>query len=42
MFKPLIAATALLAIVGSSTVYAQQCGHGDARLSSSTGRALMT
>ena len=31
MFKPMIAATALLTIVGSSTVYAQQCGHGDAR-----------
>jgi len=31
MFKPMIAATALLAVVGSSTVYAQQCGHGDAR-----------
>ncbi len=31
MFKPMVAATALLAIVGSSTVYAQQCGHSDAR-----------
>jgi len=31
MFKPMLAATAVLAIVGSSTVYAQQCGHGDAR-----------
>jgi len=31
MFKPMIAATALLTIVGSSTVHAQQCGHGDAR-----------
>ena len=31
MFKPMIVATAVLAIVGSSTVYAQPCGHGDAR-----------